>query len=983
MESVSHNIELDNKHFTALGMSLDGEVMHDKLNRAIYSTDASVYRAMPLAVVYPKNKEDIRKVILFAQAHKLSLIPRAGGTSLAGQCVGNGIVVDVSKYMTRIYDLDLVNKTIRVQPGVIRDELNQFLEPYNLFFSPITSTANRATIGGMVGNNSCGTTSITYGSTRDHLLEVHGILADGSDVVFRDLTALEVVEKCNQDNLEGKIYNQLTEALKDPIVVSEIQQEYPKKSIHRRNTGYAIDLLLENSFSGNSDNPFNLCKIIAGSEGTLVFITDIKIHIDDIPPPYHVVIASHFHELLPSLKAVQLAMKHNPTACELMDKIILDCTKANREQRNNRFFVDGDPAAILSVEFKADSEEAALSLAQMYIEDMKQADLGYAHPIISGSDTSKIWKLRSAGLGLLANIPGEAKAVACIEDTSVSLEDLPNYIEEVSAMLSTYGQETVYYAHAGAGEIHMRPVLNLKNKKDVKKFYDISLSTAQIVKKYGGSLSGEHGDGIVRAPFIPLMIGEKNYNLLKEIKYTWDPNNVFNPGKIVDAHPMTESLRYTQQDGQVAWNSVFDFSEVGGILSAAEKCNGSGDCRKLPLSGGTMCPSYHATKEEKDTTRARANALRELLTTRDGTSTLTEKEVMAAMDLCLSCKACSSECPSNVDMTILKAEFLNHYYSKHKKPLRSKIFSHFYTLTKFGSKFPSLSNASLKIPGISFLLKKIMGVAPERDLPTFSKVSVKKWYKRNKNIAPQKPIKTIYLFCDEFTEFNEAEIGIKAISLLWKLGYDVTIIDHEESGRAAFSKGFLTKAKSHAVNNVKLFSPLISSESPLLGIEPSAILSFTDEYPKIVGEALKKEALNLAQNAMMIESFLVSELQAGHISQELFHSDKKSIHLHGHCHQKATGKIEDTLFLLSYPSNYEVNHIPSGCCGMAGSFGYEKEHYNISQKIGETILFPTIRNLKASDVICANGTSCRVQILDGTSRKSHHIVEILYDALIK
>ncbi len=675
-------------------------------------------------------------------------------------------------------------------------------------------------------------------------------------------------------------------------------------------------------------------------------------------------------------------MKHKPTACELMDKIILDCTKSNSEQNKNRFFVEGNPAAILSVEFKAESQEKVDELALKYIHDVKQEELGYSHPIISGKDTSRIWKLRSAGLGLLANLPGDPKAVACIEDTSVSIEDLPDYIEEVSTMLAKYGQDTVYYAHAGAGEIHMRPVLNLKDQQDVLKFYDISLETAKIVKKYNGSLSGEHGDGIVRAPFIPLMIGEKNYALLKKLKYTWDPNNIFNPGKIVDAHPMTESLRYTQQDGSASWDPLFDFSEVGGILSAAEKCNGSGDCRKLPLSGGTMCPSYHATREEKDTTRARANALRELLTTRSGTSTLSEKEVMTAMDLCLSCKACSSECPSNVDMTILKAEFLNHYYTTHKTPLRSKIFSHFYALTKLGAGSPTLSNIFLKTPGVPFLLKKIMGVAQKRNLPTFSKVPVRKWFQKNIELAPSNPIKSIYLFCDEFTEFNEAEIGIKAINLLWRLGYGVKILDHEESGRAAFSKGLLSKAKSHAEKNVEIFSKVVTSESPLLGIEPSAILSFTDEYPKIVGKKLKEKALNLAQNAMMIESFLVRELQAGNISQERFTTDKKTIHLHGHCHQKASGKIEDTLFLLALPTNYQVNNIPSGCCGMAGSFGYEKEHYEVSQKIGETTLFPSIRKLNKSDIICANGTSCRVQIEDGTTRKSHHIVEILHDALM-
>ena len=973
------------KQLTSLKEQLEGELYFDKLMRILYATDASVYRELPTAVALPKNTVDIQKIISFARTNRIPLIPRTAGTSLAGQCVGNGIVVDVSKYMNKILEINPEERWVRVQPGVIRDELNQALKPYGLFFGPNTSTANRCMMGGMVGNNSCGTTSIQYGTTRDHVLALDVILSDGSEATFEALSDEDFTKKLQGDKLENRIYRHLYETLSDTNRQASIRANYPKPSIHRRNTGYAIDVLLGSRPFGGTEN-FNLCKLLAGSEGTLAFTKEIKLNVSPLPPKEEIVVAAHFSTVQESMEAVLIAMELQPYACELMDKIILDCTKDNIEQQKNRFFVEGDPGAILMIEFRAETIEAAETLADQMIANMQAAGYGYAFPKVFAPKTKNVWNLRAAGLGLLSNIPGDKKGVACIEDTAVELSDLPAYIREFTEMMKGFGQDAVYYAHAGAGEIHLRPILDLKQSEDVQLFHDISEATARLVKKYNGSLSGEHGDGRVRAEFIPLMIGEENYNYLKSIKYTWDEQNIFNPGKIVDAPQMNTSLRYDVDQAVPEYKTVFDFSEVGGILRAAEKCNGSGDCRKLDFAGGTMCPSYRATRHESETTRARANTLREILTRdKDKQNPFDSEELHQVMDLCLSCKGCTSECPSNVDMSSMKAEFLHQYHKTHGVPLRSKAFANINKLNTLGAIFPSLTNSILQGNVTGKLFKKVLRVAPERKLPKLAPTSLRAWYNKNRsNFSPTLPIKkTVYLFCDEFTNYNDVEIGKKAILLLTKLGYQVEMINHQESGRAAISKGVLSMVKSFANQNVSIFAPIITADKPLLGIEPSAILTFRDEYPRLVDEHLKEAAKTLKNNAFLIDEFLKTEIANGNITADKFTDEEKKILLHGHCHQKALSDVQDTAWLLSLPKHYSVEIIPSGCCGMAGSFGYEAEHYEVSMNIGELVLFPAVRKAKETDIIAAPGTSCRHQIMDGTQRTALHPVEILYDALLK
>ncbi|MBT8219707.1 MAG: FAD-binding protein [Bacteroidia bacterium] len=970
------------KNLKKLKRRLAGDFLEDKLTRVLYATDASVYREVPLGVAFPKNTEDLQKLVQFASDHQIALIPRAAGTSLAGQCVGDGIVVDVSKYMTKIIEFNPDEHWVRVQPGVVRDELNHFLNPHGLFFSPITSTANRAMIGGMVGNNSCGTNSIVYGSTRDHVMELETVLSDGSRVTFKALDELTFYSKAKLNNLEGKIYKQALKELSRPEIQKAIREEFPKPQIHRRNTGYALDYLLDSALFSDSSKPFNFCKLLCGSEGTLAFISEIKLHLDALPKTYDVVVAAHFTSVHDSMKATQFAMEHQPTACELMDKIILDCTKENIEQRKHRAFVEGDPEAILLVEFRGDDIEEALVRAKKLVADFKSKGIGYAFPIVQPPDTKGVWSLRSAGLGLLANIPGDKKAVACIEDTAVALEDLADYIDDFDIMMEEFGQRSVHYAHAGAGEIHLRPILDLKDSKDRQAFYDIGKGSATLVKKYRGSLSGEHGDGRVRAPFIKMMVGQKNYDLFQKIKKTWDPFDIFNPGKIVNAGPMNESLRYEADQVTRSFDTVYSFENEGGILRAAEKCNGSGDCRKLPLSGGTMCPSFQATRNEKDSTRARANVLREFLTRSDRDNPFDQEEIKEVMDLCLSCKGCTSECPSNVDMASLKAEFLHQYYKSNEIPFRSKIFAGIADWNRMGSKIPAIYNFLLSNKLTSTLAKRYLEIAKLRSIPTVQG-NLFNWYKKNyKRIRPADPIQSVYMFCDEFTRYNDTSIGKKAIQLLAKLGYDVKMIEHPESGRAALSKGLLTMAKKRANDNVALFHPLIGRDTPLIGIEPSAILSFRDEYPRIVSDSFIQKAQDLAQNAYMIDEFLASEIQMGQVRTDVFTNAKKHIKFHGHCHQKALSDPNDSVWLLSLPKNYDVEVIPSGCCGMAGSFGYEAEHYEVSQQVGELVLFPAIRESQQDTIITATGTSCRHQIFDGTGRKAMHPVEVLWEALI-
>ena len=969
---------------TNLKATLKGDLFTDNTTRKLYATDASAYRELPLAVAIPQDKEDLITLVNYARDTGTSLIPRTAGTSLAGQVVGSGIIVDISKHFNQVIEINEKEAYAWVEPGIIRDDLNKQLAPFGFFFAPETSTANRAMIGGMIGNNSCGSNSVVYGSVREHLLEVNTILSDGTESWFGGTDKSTFLDRCNGLSVSGKLQNNIyfetREILKDETNQKEILEGFPKADIPRRNTGYALDMLLRHQPFNEAGNDFNFCSLIAGSEGTLCLVTSAKIKLTPLPPDNKRLVCIHSETIDDSLKANLVALKYKPSACELMDHYILEATKRNAMYNALRFFVEGDPQAILVVELNGDSPEEANQKVKDLIKDLKAQGRGYAYPIIKGKKISLVWNLRKAGLGLLSNIPGDAKPAPVIEDTAVDVEDLPAYIAEFNEILDKHGLYSVHYAHAGSGELHLRPIINLKTAEGQGQFRTIAEEIAKLVKKYKGSLSGEHGDGRLRGEFLPQMIGEHNYQLVRRIKKIWDPQNIFNPNKIVDTPPMDTSLRYSKDQKTPEFDTKFDFSATDGILRTAELCNGSGDCRKSELSGGTMCPSYMATRDEKDTTRARANILREILTNSNDKNPFANEEIKEVMDLCLSCKGCSSECPSNVDMAKLKAEWQYQYYKENGIPTRSKRIGNFSKSMKLASMAPWAYDFIFGNAFTANIAKSVVGFAKKRSMPELARQPLAKWL--TKKFKAKVTGKKLYFFCDEFTNYNDAEIGKKAILLLDKLGYQVIFVPHADSGRPQLSKGLLDDAKALAEENIQIFKDLVSATTPLVGVEPSAILTFRDEYITLTRGKKQEEAKRIAKHTFTIEEFLAHEIDAGHIKSEQFTEATKTIKVHGHCHQKALSSMVPTKKMLSLPKNFKVHMIPSGCCGMAGSFGYEKEHYDVSMKIGELVLFPTVRKQPEEVIIAAAGTSCRHQIKDGTSRKSYHPVEILWDSLI-
>jgi len=966
--------------FEQLAAALQGDLYFDQSAahhtiRLAYSTDASVYQELPIAVAIPKQVADIQLLLSFARENGYTLVPRTAGTSLAGQVVSSGIIMDVSKHFSEILEVNVEEMYVRVQPGVIRDDLNNYLKPFGFMFGPETSTASRAMIGGMIGNNSSGLHSIVWGDTRENLIEATVLLDDGSTVIFNALTQEEYFKKLIQKDREGEIYRKLNDILVNPAHIEAIEKGYPKKSITRRNTGYALDYMV------NAELPFNMCNLLAGSEGTLAVVTEAKLKLLPLPAPELGLLCVHFSDMVECMQGNMVALAHEPEASELVDKYIMDFTVGHPTYQYNRFFIEGDPQALLIVEFRGQTTAEVAAKADALKAELIAKNLGYAYPYITGPQTNLVWDVRKAGLGLIRNLPGDSQPVNLIEDCAVSPEDLPAYVSDIQQMLHEEGVHASYYAHAGAGELHIEPFVNLKSEEGKKTFRRILERTTDLVLKYNGSLSGEHGDGRLRGEFIGKVLGEDVYAILEQVKQIFDPKGVFNAHKIVNTPPMDTHLRYDNNQNRRDIQTYFDFSKEESILRLAEKCSGSGDCRKSEITGGTMCPSFMATRDEKDTTRARANMLRQFLTNSTQENRFDHEELKEVMDLCLSCKGCKTECPSSVDVAKMKAEFLQHYYDAHGASFRAQVIANFTFSQQLGSLVAPMYNLVVKNKFLSGLVKKTIGFAAERSLPTVSSTTLSAWVKKQQK--PQGSKRRVYLFSDEFTEYNDAEIGMTAYKLLTALGYEVIIPQHIQSGRTYLSKGFVKEAKKIAHKNINFLKDLITEETPLLGIEPSAIITFRDEYLSLVEPQLLEAAQAVAKNALMVDEFIWAEMQAGRIHKEQFTAESKAIKLHGHCYQKAFHLVGFTESVLSFPQNYEVELIPSGCCGMAGSFGYEKEHYDVSMKVAELVLLPSIRQTASTTLIAAAGTSCRHQIKDGVGRKSYHPVEILYEALIK
>jgi FAD/FMN-containing dehydrogenase/Fe-S oxidoreductase len=959
------------------------KVLTDPLHRMAYATDASAYREMPVGVAFPSDAGEVSELLAQARVRKTHLIPRAAGTSLAGQVVGEGIVVDIRGW-NKILEINPQERWARIQPGVVRDELNLALKPYGLLFSPETSTSNRCCLGGMFGNNSCGTHSLVYGSTRDHVIACKGVLSDGTEF---DTARVDEPGYREARPLLDAVLRQLEGWASDPAVRQLLLDNFPDRSLRRRSCGYAIDEAVESR---------DLCKLLAGSEGTLAFITEMTVSLDPLPPKEKLVVNAHCNALEGSFEANLIALAHRPAAVELMDGKILELSFQNIELKRNTTFIEGLPAAVLIAEFWGETREEIDAKASAFEKEALASGLVSVCTRVYGAEVAKVWDLRKAGLGVLSGMKGDAKPIGVVEDTAVAPERLPAYMRDFRAMLERLHTSCVFYGHISTGELHLRPILNIKTVEGRKLFRDIATETALLVRKHKGSLSGEHGDGRLRGEFIPLMYGPEVYRLMQEVKRTWDPDGLFNLHKIVDTPPMDEGLRF--EVGQTYriesaktyynWRAAFDECQVEGasgvrsqahaLMCSVEQCNGAGACLKSNLIGGTMCPAFKQSGDELRSTRARANILREALTRGKG---FDDPAVTEILDSCLACKGCLSECPSNVDMTRIRSEVLQQKYDRHGTPLRSWMVARMARMEAFGALVRPLYNFFAQWKPSAAFIKRIVRFSADRQIPTLSRYSMRKLVALEPQPAEGRKV---YLFADEFTNHQEAELGLTFVRLLNRLGYRVEIPKHGESGRAAISKGCLRLAKKYAVKNVSLLKDVVTGDCPLIGIEPSCILSFRDEYPDLVPPEMRAEAKKLAENCLLFDEFLMREVRAGRIGPDAFRETDADIWLHGHCHQKSLVGVGATADLLRLIPGARVHVIPSGCCGMAGSFGYEKEHYTTSMAIGEMVLFPTVRKAVESPgktLVAAPGTSCRQQILDGTGVKAQHPVEILFNSL--
>jgi FAD/FMN-containing dehydrogenase/Fe-S oxidoreductase len=952
-----------------LARGLRGEVDASSLARRLHSQDASIYQEAPLAVARPKDAGDVAAIAAFAARHGVPLIPRAGGTSLAGQCVGRGLVVDVSRHMTRIVRLDPDARLAVVEPGVIQDDLNDAAAPHGLHFAPDTSTSKQAAIGGMIGNNSAGSYSILHGSTRDHLLAVEAVLADGSRATFQAVDDPRAVDGPGEPPAAGRLRRALAGLVdrhRDAILA-----DYPKPSVRRRNMGYALDWLANTRPWNPAGPPFNLAPFLCGSEGTLALVTSATLRLAPRPAARRLVCA-HFESVDAACRATAAILERAPAAVELIDGVILEAVKDNREQARNRAWVQGAPAAVLAVEFfgrdDAEAQERAAALAAA----MAAAGPGYAHPVLAGADVARVWAIRKAGLALLSGIPGDAKPVTAIEDIAVAPEDLAAFVSEMESLMRRHGCRCVYYGHASVGLLHYRPVLNLKEAAGFETFLRLQEEAVELTRRYRGSLSGEHGDGRLRSPWLPRMFRPEIFARLEEVKRAFDPAGLLNPGVITAARPAATSLRCDPSSRTPAIDTLLDWSRPQGFVRAVEACNGAGFCRQGP-GRGAMCPSYMATREEADTTRGRANVLRQLLTSGDPDAAWTHPDLDAVLDTCLSCKACAAECPSNVDLARLKAEVLQKRHDRRGAPLRSAAFGHYALAAKLARAAPGLASWLIDRPAA----RRALGIAPARRMPPFARRTLAAWFRDHVPHPRAGARGEVALFNDEFTQYGETAAGIAAVEVLEAAGWRVRLPGALDSGRALISKGFLRAARRALDRTVGALRPWAERGVDIVGVEPSALLGLRDEAPDLVSPARRADAAAVKARARLFEEFLAERAAEGRLDLlRLGPPPAPRILFHGHCHQKALAGTAGTLAALRLIPGAEVTEIASGCCGMAGSFGYEKEHHELSMRIGELALFPAIRAAPDA-LVCAPGLSCRHHIADGTGRDARHPAEVL------
>ena len=947
---------------------VSGEVRFDKMSRVLYSTDASIYQIEPVGVVIPRNDEDVIAVVETANRYGVSVLPRGGGTSLGGQTVGHSIVMDFSKYMNRVIEVNEEERWVRTQPGIVLDVLNHHLRDSGLLFAPDPSTSNRGNVGGALGNNSCGAHSIMWGKTVDNVHDLDVVLSNGQPTRFGALDGSQLEARMRIDGLEGDIYSRLFEigeANRDEIIA-----RYPK--IQRRVSGYNLDEFV-------SGMGFNMARFVVGSEGTLVTVTEAKLKL--VPQPRVTALGVlHCNDLIESMDATVAALEMQPAAVELIGSMIIRQAKSNLAYSRITDFIDGDPEALLAIEVAGDTTEEVRSKLDHLADALVRRGLGYTFlKLMRPEDQAKVWDVRKAGLGLMMNVPGDAKPLPFVEDCAVAPEHLPDFVRKFDDIVTSNGTQAGYYGHASVGCLHIRPLINLKDQEGVDRMVSIAEEVGDLVMEYGGSMSGEHGDGLVRSWFNRKMFGERLYSAFRDVKQAFDPDGIMNPGKIVDAQPMTENLRIGPQYQPLRLDTGFAYGQEGSFAHGIEMCNGQGACRKV--LGGTMCPSYMVTREEEHSTRGRANALRAAMSGALPAGSLTEQRLYDVLDLCLECKGCAAECPSNVDMAKLKYEFLNQYHAANGYPARNRFFGNIGTISRLGAFFAPLSNWVNRMPPVRRMMEQGLGIDRRRQLPPFASQTFTQWFKaRGGSPTSAAQRGQVVLFPDTFTNYNHPELGRAAVKVAEALGYQVIVPKVRCCGRPLLSKGMMDRAQSNARYNVERIHRYVEAGAKLVGIEPSCILSFADDYTDLVGVDRDK-ARAIADNTMLVEQFVDDAISQGAEIDLDGSRLPDRILFHGHCHQKALVGTGAAMGLLSSIDGVEATEISSGCCGMAGSFGYEVEHYDISMQIGEMDLFPAIREQQGEFVVVAEGVSCRQQIAHGTGRQARHLVEVLADAL--
>lgn len=944
---------------------VQGEVRFDKMTRILYSTDASIYQIEPIGVILPRSSEDVVAVVETANSYGVPILPRGGGTSLAGQTVANALVIDFSKYMRNVIEVNREEGWVFVQPGIILDELNHQICQTNMMFAPDPSTSNRSNVGGALGNNSCGSHSIVWGKTIDNVVELDVVLSNGDQASFAPYSADMSKSNFDGDSLEANIYRTLQNIGQKNR--NEVLSRYPK--ILRRVSGYNLDELIK-------DSPPNLARFIVGSEGTLATIVGAKLKI--VPKPeYKALSVLHFRNLIEAMEATVAVMELGPSAVELMDDMIVRQARSQLEYSRMMGFVHGDPAALLLVEMVGDSVKEVESKLDDVEVRMSRSGLTYAiQRVVDSEDQDKVWAVRKAGLGLMMSAPGEDKPLPFVEDTAVPLEVLPEYVKRFDEVVQKHGTTAGYYGHASVGCLHVRPLVNLKRRDGVDRMEAIASDISDLVLEFGGSMSGEHGDGLVRSMWTEKMFGSKIYEAFRQVKMVFDPKGIMNPGKIVNGPSMTDNLRISPNYRTVSLTTEFSFSDQGGFAAAIEMCNGQGACRKV--TSGTMCPSYMLTRDEEHSTRGRANALRAAMSGALPVDTLTDKRLYDVLDLCLECKACKAECPSGVDMARLKYEFLGRYHKMNGYPLRNKIFGNLSELSRLGSLFAPLSNWALKLGVFKTLLESYAGIDQRRQVPLFSSQSFNQWSRVRDESTELLQKGKVLLFPDTFTNYNHPELGQAATKVIETLGYEVVVPDLKCCGRPMLSAGMIDKARHNAEHNVETVLSHLEEGAKLVGIEPSCILTFRDDYKDLLGGDTKTRIV--AENTMLIEEFVLFAMEKDGAEIE-FSGDPGNILFHGHCHQKALVGTDKAMRVLRMIPGCDPQEVKSGCCGMAGAFGFQTEHYQASMDIGKLVLFPEILSRKGDFTVVSDGVSCRQQIEQGTGRKAKHLVEILADSI--